>query len=74
MAPTVMRTGRSRMIPASRRACWSGSPSTCFSSMKSKSTITWLTITPTRLATPRKAMKPKGDPMTHSAATAPTIP
>ena len=50
------------------------SPSMCRSSMKSKSTIEWLTITPTRLATPRKAMKPKGSCMTQSAAKAPTIP
>ena len=29
-------------------------------------------ITPTRLTTPRKAMKPNGAPMIHKAASAPT--
>ena len=42
--------------------------------MKSKSTMTWLTITPTRLATPRNAMKPNGWPMMASAANAPAMP
>ena len=51
-----------------------GSPSSCFSSMKSKRTITWLTITPIKLATPKNAMNPNGVPMIHSAATAPTMP
>ena len=31
------------------------------SSMKSKSTMMWLTMTPIRLAMPRNAMKPNGD-------------
>src|SRR6185295_10031008 len=67
-------TGRKRTMPASITASSNGSPSSCFSSMKSKRTMTWLTITPIRLATPRKAMKPKGVPMIHKAATAPTTP
>ena len=61
-------------MPASSSASSSPSPFSRASSMKSKSTMTWLTMTPTRLTIPRKAMKPKGDPMTHSAATAPTKP
>ena len=42
--------------------------------MKSKSTMTWLTITPIRLAMPRNAMNPNGAPITQSPATAPTKP
>ena len=42
--------------------------------MKSKSTMTWLTMTPTRLATPRNAMNPNGWPMTARAANAPAMP
>ena len=42
--------------------------------MKSNSTITWLTITPTRLATPRNAMKPNGWSMISSMTSAPTMP
>jgi hypothetical protein len=38
VAPTVMSTGRRRMIPASSGAICSGSPRACASSMKSKST------------------------------------
>src|SRR5205814_7290635 len=62
VAPTVIITGRIRSIPASGRARSSGSPFSCISSMKSNSTITWLTMTPMRLATPRNAMNPKGVP------------
>src|SRR5258707_8958550 len=51
VAPTVIMTGRIRSIPASGRARSRGSPFSCSSSMKSKSTMTWLTITPMRLAT-----------------------
>jgi len=42
--------------------------------MKSKSTMTWLTITPTKLTMPRNAMNPNGEPMTPRAASAPTTP
>ena len=61
-------------MPASSTASFSGSPSSCFSSMKSKSTMMWLTISPTRLMTPRKAMNPKGVSMIQSAAIPPAIP
>ena len=36
--------------------------------------MTWLTITPTRLATPRKAMNPNGWPMMARPASAPAMP
>jgi hypothetical protein len=42
--------------------------------MKSKSTITWLTITPMRLAMPRKAMNPNEVRMIQSAMIAPATP
>ena len=74
VAPTVIRTGRSRSIPASRIACSNGSPFWCISSMKSKSTITWLTMTPIRLAIPRNAMKPNGEPITARQTSAPATP
>jgi len=74
VAPTVISTGRRRTMPASSSASRSGSPSACISSMKSNSTMTWLTITPIRLATPRKAMKPNGAPTMYSETSAPTMP
>ena len=49
-------------MPASSSASRSGSPCACISSMKSNSTITWLTMTPIRLMMPRNAMKPNGAP------------
>ena len=61
-------------MPASSSASSSPSPFSRASSMKSNSTITWLTITPTRLAMPRKPMNPNGEPITQSPATAPTKP
>src|ERR1051325_9348118 len=68
VAPTVIITGRSRMMPASSNASINGAPSACFSSMKSNNTMMWLTITPTRLTIPRNAMKPNGWPLVQSAA------
>jgi hypothetical protein len=56
---SVIRTGRRHSIPASRMTYSNGSPFSCISSMKSKSTITWLTMTPIRLAIPGNAMNPK---------------
>ena len=61
-------------MPASSRASRSGLPSSCASSMKSKSTMTWLTMTPMRLAMPRNAMNPKGARTTARLASAPTTP
>src|SRR5580693_5211659 len=58
VAPTVIITGRMRSIPASGRARSSGSPFSCISSMKSNSTMTWLTMTPIRLASPRNPAPP----------------
>ena len=46
----------------------------CISSMKSKSTITWLTITPIRLAIPRNAMNPNGAPIIARHINAPMTP
>ena len=46
VAATVISTGRRRTMPASSSASRSGSPARVRSSMKSKSTMTWLTITP----------------------------
>ena len=62
------------MSPASSSASRMGSPRSCISSMKSKSTITWLTMTPIRLMTPRNAMKLKGASITTSATSAAAAP
>ena len=70
VASTVMSTGRSRMMPASSSDSSKGSPLACISSMKSKSTMTWLTMTPMRLTMPSSAMKPKLERMTHTEAMA----
>jgi len=61
-------------ILLSGSACSKGSPFSCISSMKSKSTMTWLTITPIKLAMPRKAINPNGVCITERAIREPITP
>jgi len=59
VAATVIITGRIRSMPASGRARSSGSPFFVPSPHEVESTMTWLTMTPMRLATPRNAIEAK---------------
>ena len=71
---TVIRTGRSRRIPASSRASRNGAPfMRLLNEIKEDDDVAHQPPPPGSRS-PRESHEPEGDPMIQSAANAPTMP